>query len=175
LADWRAAANGNDNTFTFEAAVFETLVDAALRRRWVFLGLQRCRMQPACVGALARLLTGGGVIVFGQRLVVCGADEPARLLLAGALRGNRTLTSLTLSGNGFFYDIQVFLAVLDAVTGHGSLRNLELCGNSGIIHFYWQNKALHAQYSRLTPRWYSRAGYAGGHKCARTATFGREQ
>jgi hypothetical protein len=87
-------------------AALRTLVDAALTCRLARLELFECRLAPACVPAIARLLSGDALTaltVIGDQshlrwehhLLHAAADESTEAL-AAALRGSASLTSLTL-------------------------------------------------------------------------------
>ena len=56
-------------------------------------------------------------------------DAPTAALLASALRANRTLQRLTLSGVRLWDDVPAGLAVLNALVGHPSLRDIDLSHN----------------------------------------------
>jgi hypothetical protein len=82
---------------------------------------------PASAPALARLLSDGRLAEFDIEL--SGGlltDLPAAELLAGALRRNTTLTALTLRAARLWTNREASAALLGALTGHGSLRQLTI-------------------------------------------------
>jgi hypothetical protein len=111
------------------AAALDAVVDAALARRLERVSLYSCRLAPAAAPALARLLRSDALTELH-----CGGDQPfldapAVALLAPALRGNATLTSLTLCNANVFANARTGAALLGALTGHARLRVLRLGGN----------------------------------------------
>jgi hypothetical protein len=114
-------------------AALDAVVDAALARGFVSLTFWGCRFSPASVPALARLLGGGtltGVNISqeGQQLL----DGPSAALLAAALRDNSTLTHLRISGDTW-RDTAAAAVLLGALTGHRSLRTLDLSDNYVLV------------------------------------------
>jgi hypothetical protein len=111
-------------------AGLDAVVDAVLLRRMHTLELIYCSLSPASAPALARLLGGSALaelrIKDGGRPLL---DAPGAALLADALRANRTLTTLTLSNVGFWRDVAAATLLLGALTGHPSLRKLNVCFN----------------------------------------------
>jgi hypothetical protein len=123
-------------------AVLGAFVDAALSlpllRAVTFSG---CRLVPASVPALARLLSSGTLSELSlHNTALALLDAPAALLLGDALRANTTLTSLTLNYARLWNDRAAAAALLSALTGHASLRQL---GATGERHL-WQEDMLHA-------------------------------
>jgi hypothetical protein len=111
-------------------AALNAVVDAALQLRLTYLELNDCRLTPATAPALARVL-GGSVL---RTLVVQGAlaqllDEPAALLLGNVLRANTTLTSATFIFIHLFDRPASAAALLGALTGHPTLRNIDISFN----------------------------------------------
>jgi hypothetical protein len=111
-------------------ASLDAVVDAVLTRQMYSLFFLHCRLSPASVPVLARLLGGGALTTLSicqldQRLL----DGPAAALLGPALRANATLTSLCLHNVGLWRDADAAAALLSALTGHGSLRELRLVSN----------------------------------------------
>jgi hypothetical protein len=107
----------------------DVVVDAALSLGLANLCLYGCRLSPASVPALVRLLGGRSltelrVDQFRQRML----DAPAAQMLGDVLRANTTLTSLTLH-SGVFYDAGAAAALLGALVGHASVRTLKLGWN----------------------------------------------
>jgi Leucine-rich repeat (LRR) protein len=111
-------------------AALDAVVDAALARRLSSVTLHRCRLSPASVPALARLLGGDTLSelhinnAFEQLL-----DEPAATLLANALRANTSLTALTLHTINLWHDAAAATEFMGALTGHPRLRVLDLSYN----------------------------------------------
>jgi hypothetical protein len=87
--------------------------------------LESCRLSPASAPALARLLGSGTLtelsIIRNNRTLL---DEPAAVLLSDTLRANATLTALTLTGAWLWSNDAAAAALLGALTGHVSLRQL---------------------------------------------------
>jgi hypothetical protein len=111
-------------------AALDAVVDAALQLRLTYLDFHECRLTPASAPALVRRLEGS----FLRTLVVEGEpshllDEPAALLLGNALRANTTLTSVTFNCIGLFDEPASAAALLGALTGHASLRILDVSYN----------------------------------------------
>jgi hypothetical protein len=105
----------------------DAFVDAALIRRLSAVTLSACRLSPASAPALARLLGGSALTELsinngGMQLL----DAPAGALLADALRASSTLTQLDLHYTKLYADPAAVVALLGALTGHASLRCLEL-------------------------------------------------
>jgi hypothetical protein len=109
----------------------DAVVDAALARQMTSLELWSCRVSPASVPALARLLGGGTLTELGigqpQQLL----DAPSAPLLGDALRANSTLTSFALH-RCLWRDADAAAVLLGALTGHASLRTLNL-GNNDVL------------------------------------------
>jgi hypothetical protein len=84
-------------------------------------------LSPASAPALARLLSSGTLTTLniqndGHALL----DAPAAALLGDALRANATLTSLTLYHTQLWSDRAAAAALLSALAGHASLRQLRI-------------------------------------------------
>jgi hypothetical protein len=108
-------------------AGLDAVVDAVLLRRVPSLELSSSRLTTASAPALARLLGGSALTKLhiwntAQQLL----DAPAAALLADALRANSTLTTLILEGISFWHDAAAATTLLGALTGHPSLRKLEV-------------------------------------------------
>jgi Ran GTPase-activating protein (RanGAP) involved in mRNA processing and transport len=106
-------------------------VDAALTLRLPSLTLFACNVTPASAPALARLIRGGALAeldVWNNRQQLL--DQPAAALIADALRGNNTLTSLKLQHCGFWHDAAAAALILGGLTAHRSLRTLDLSINN---------------------------------------------
>ena len=108
------------------AGALDALVDVVVARHSNLhrLTLADCDLPPATAAALARALRDGALTYLsfiGTFLDASGAME-----LGEALRGNSTLTSLSLSQLGLPAAPAV-AALLGSLVGHNSLRELELC------------------------------------------------
>jgi hypothetical protein len=109
-------------------AALDAVVDAALARQFVSLQFWSCRLSPASAPALARLLSSGTLtelIISPNEALL---DGPSAALLCDALRANSTLTSLTLQAD-VWRNADAAAALLGALTGHSSLRTLDLFNN----------------------------------------------
>jgi hypothetical protein len=108
----------------------DAVVDAALAVRLHSLSLIGCALSAQSAPALARLLRGGALTALhvwnsgGQLL-----DEPSAALLGDALRANSTLTALRLDRCGLWHQLPATVLLLNALTGHGSLRALNISHN----------------------------------------------
>jgi hypothetical protein len=111
-------------------AALEAIVDVTRSRRLRRLSLSLCRLAPPCAPALARVLTSDAltalVVDNGEAALL---DAPAALLFANALRLNSTLTSLGLQLVQLWDDAAAATALLGALAGHPSLRELDLSDN----------------------------------------------
>jgi hypothetical protein len=106
-------------------AALDAVVDAALARRFGSLRFWYCRLCPASVPALARLLSGDTLTeLYIQDWTLL--DGPSAALLGDALRANSTLTSFSLTRMNPWHDTDVAAALLGALTGHRSLHTLQL-------------------------------------------------
>jgi hypothetical protein len=111
------------------AAAVEAFVDAALARRLTGVSFCNCRLTAASTPALARLLGGNAVSSFAV-WEHYDLESPDAALLAGALRANSTLTSLTLGWEQFWHNAAALSTLLGGVTAHPSLRTLSLGANT---------------------------------------------
>jgi hypothetical protein len=114
--------------FGVAPAAMDAFVDAAMRLR--VLEFSRCALMPASAASLTRLLRGGALSKL--RVDNCGVrfmDAPSAEMLSAALRDNRSLTSLELHSVDLWGDSAAATALLDALTGHCSLRELCLSGD----------------------------------------------
>jgi hypothetical protein len=111
-------------------AALDAVVDAALARQMSSLRFVHCRISPASVLALARLLGGSALteLFISQRREQM-LDAPAAALLGAALRANAALTDLSLKNVNFWRDADAAAALLSALTRHSSLRTLSLALN----------------------------------------------
>ena len=112
----------------------EPVADAVSERPLVGLELRWCSA-PAPV-PLARLLRGQALTelrVMFTRNHAAALDEAGAALVAAALRSTRSLTSLMLRGAGLAHGDAAAVActLLAALTGHASLRSLELSHEYG--------------------------------------------
>jgi hypothetical protein len=129
----------------------DVVVDAALSVGLASLCLYGCRLSPASVPALVRLLGGRSltelhVDQFGQGELL---DAPAAALLGDALRANTTLTSLTLH-SGALLVAGATTVLLGALVGHASLRTLKL-GFNALVHAPAAGAALGALVAANAP------------------------
>ena len=110
-------------------AISDALLATSTLRTLHFI---RCRMLPAAVAALARLLARRSGALNELQIVNEGAqllDGPAARLLAAALRDNMQLHKLVLHDVDLWREPEAALEVLDALTGHPSMRELRLDAN----------------------------------------------
>jgi hypothetical protein len=112
------------------AAALDAVVDAVLTRRLTRVTLHSCYLSPDSMPALARLVGGGAL----AELVIHGdgrqlLDIPTALALGNALRASSTLTTLLLRFVKLWRDIAAATALLGALTGHVSLRSLDISYN----------------------------------------------
>jgi hypothetical protein len=110
------------------ADALDAVVDAALAQRVLMLSLYQCGLSPASAPALARLLSSDALtkLACWSTLLL---DAPAAAVLAAALRANSTLTELRLDQARVFDDPAATAELLGALTGHASLRVLNVCSN----------------------------------------------
>jgi hypothetical protein len=112
-------------------AALDALVDAAIACRLHALRLGACHLSAASASALARLLGGGALAeleITDGGMDTLLRDAPAAAVLTNALHACSTLTALTLR-NALWRDPVVATALLGALTGHASLRMLDLSHN----------------------------------------------
>jgi hypothetical protein len=112
------------------AGVLNAVVDAALTCRLRRVELLASRLSPASAPALARLLAGSTLTtlqIYGinEQLL----DEPAAVLLCAALRANTTLTSLVLDSVSLWQESAAGVMLLNALTAHPSLCQLDVDDN----------------------------------------------
>jgi hypothetical protein len=112
------------------AATLDALVDAALAQQLSSVSLQGCNLSPASAPALVRLVGGGAL----AELAICGSrqqllDVPGALALGNALRASSTLTAVSLNWVDLWLDPAIGMALLGALTGHLSLRSLNISSN----------------------------------------------
>jgi hypothetical protein len=85
------------------------------------------RLSPATAPALARLLSSGTLTeLIIQNDAGALSDAPSAVLLSDALRANARLTSLTLGTTQLWSNHAAAAALLSALTGHASLRELRI-------------------------------------------------
>jgi hypothetical protein len=106
----------------------DAVVDVALARQLVSVCFWGCRLSPASAPALVRLPGSPTLtdLTIGQDEQLL--DGPSAALLGDALRANRTLASLSLQASSW-HDTDAVASLLSALTGHSSLRKLELPEN----------------------------------------------
>lgn len=113
-----------------DTALVDTLVTAAVACRLRSLFFTNCRLTPASVPALSRLIRGGAlseISVFGITQRLLDADSAPQL--ASAFAASRSLSRVVLHCVDLFHDAAVYTPVLAALTGHPTLRDLYLSGN----------------------------------------------
>jgi hypothetical protein len=118
------------------AAALDAVVAAALARRLSAVQFWVCNLGAASLPALARLLGGGAL----RTLALCCADDipllhnPANAaLFRAALRANTALTSLLLTDVALWHEDAAASALLGVLTGHPSLRLLDVSYNGRIV------------------------------------------
>jgi hypothetical protein len=112
----------------------DAVVDAALARR--LKALKFCRLSAAAIPAITRLLTSNelktlvihNVNTAVEPMLLPGAEGSATLL-AAALRANNTLTDLGLTCANVWHDAAAAETLLQALTGHPSVRRVRLHSN----------------------------------------------
>ena len=108
-------------------AALDAITAAALTCRLQHLILIRCNLSPASVPALARLICGGALKCFEiDNDCIQLLDEPVGVQLAAAIAASRTLTRFTLTDVLFWDNADAATAVMRALTGHPSVRELAL-------------------------------------------------
>ncbi len=113
------------------AAALDAAVDAALARRLTSVTLLGCSLSPASAPALVRLIGGGALtqldIINGRAVLL---NAPAALALGNVLRASSSLTALSLRYVDLWREPAAATALLGALTGHPSLRSLNISGNA---------------------------------------------
>ena len=109
-------------------AALDAICTAATAQKLASMSFERCRLGPASIPALVRLISGGALEFFKvSNGDVPLLDEAAGVQLAGALATSSVehvvLYHVDLWRNG------AAKAVLRALEGHPTLRELELCGD----------------------------------------------
>jgi hypothetical protein len=121
----------------------DAVVDTALARSLTFLSICECRLVTASLPSLARLLRASRtlttLILRGEPFApaihgVLFAGAAQTQPLADALRGNITLTSLTLHEMSLWDSVPAATALLGALTGHASIAALHLSGNRHAVN-----------------------------------------
>jgi hypothetical protein len=110
------------------SGALEALVDAALARRLSSVSLYDCGLTPAAVPAISRLVAGDTLTALnlaGDDLL----DQATAVVLGNALRANTSLTAFTYHQGVQWRDAAVGAALVDSLTGHSSIRMLELYWN----------------------------------------------
>ena len=114
-----------------QPGAMEACVAAMLQRKVWRLGFSSCGLSPASAPALARLIREGQCTELGI-YVEHGAgllDEAAAAELGAALRANRTLTSIKFACLGLWRQPGAGAALLAALVGHPTLREIGLWSN----------------------------------------------
>jgi hypothetical protein len=132
----------------------DAVVDAVLANSQVHdLRLTSCRLSPASVPSLARLLGGSALTslsIYGQGVQLL--DAPAAALLGGALRTNGALHSLSLRDVALGRDGYAAMALLTSLIGHPSLREVDVAFNEvGPAHAACVGAALSALVAANAP------------------------
>jgi hypothetical protein len=112
------------------AAALDVVVDASLTLRLTSVALISCGLSPGSAPALVRLVGGGALAelhIFGGRRQLL--DVPAALALGNALRASSTLTAVWLRFVNLWRDPAAATTLLGALTGHPSLRSLNISDN----------------------------------------------
>jgi hypothetical protein len=111
-------------------AVLDAFVATALTCRLRRLELFGGRLSPASAPVLARLLGGGALTnlqIYNDQQML---DEPAAVLLGAALRASTMLTSLVLNYARLWEVPAAGVALLNALTAHPSLCELDFGANA---------------------------------------------
>ena len=107
-------------------AVLDAVVDAVVASKLALLTLYQCDLGPASATALVRLLSSPTMtrlcIAFDGSTMLF--NEDAAVLLANALRTNRTLTSLEFTNCDLWRAPAAGAALLSSLVAHPSLRAL---------------------------------------------------
>ena len=108
-------------------AALDAVTAAVLTCRLHHLKLRRCNLSPASVPALARMIRNGALAHIhidnnGEQLF----DAPSAMQLADAVAANHTLTHFILEAVRFWDNASAAAAVVRALTGHPSVRELAL-------------------------------------------------
>jgi hypothetical protein len=112
------------------AAALNAVVDAASTRRLTSVALRMCNLSRETAPALVRLIGSGALAeldIFGEGRALL--DAASARALGNALRASGTLTSLSLRLIQLWLDPAAAMALLGAVTGHPSLRSLDISSN----------------------------------------------
>jgi hypothetical protein len=126
-------------------AVLGAVCAAALACRLRTLNLERCDLSPASVPAFARLIRDGSLTaIFIDNYDKQLLDEPGAVQLADAIATNRQLVVMWLRGTDLWRDAAASAAVLHALTGHSSLRDVNVGGNEPEDHAAAAGAALGA-------------------------------
>jgi hypothetical protein len=118
-------------------AAADAVADAALARELVCVHVNECRLMPASVPALARLLSSSTLTelhVSNENVDEWDDDEPllnapGAQMVSDALRANHTLTSLELVCLDLWSNHAAATALLGALMAHPSVRHLSLSHN----------------------------------------------
>ena len=118
------------DTLRLSPVFWDALSAAALTCRLRQLEFNGCGLSPACIPALARLIRGGSltsVQIFngGAQLL----DSPAAEQLGNAFAASRQLVEVHLCRIRLWDDDDAAVILLRSLTGHSSLRNLDVAVN----------------------------------------------
>jgi hypothetical protein len=107
----------------------DAVADAALARSLSSVVLHGCGLTPAAAPALARLVAGGALaeLVLSRNAMLL--DQTTAALLGTALRANTSLTAFSCDHIVLWRDAAAGAALVGSLTGHPSLRALDLSWN----------------------------------------------
>jgi hypothetical protein len=128
-----------------EPAALDAVVDAAVASQLTSLRLYMSPLGPEAAPALVRLLSSTSLTKLriaydGPYLLL---DQPAALLLATALRANRTLTMLELH-NALWHVPAAGAALFSSLVAHPSLRSLIWRETGRVLHAAIAGSMVHA-------------------------------
>ena len=115
---------GDDASAT---ATIDALVDAALECGLESIRFVSCELSPDFLPALSRLVNGGTLTSLAIEQHDHLFDAPGTALFADAVRASSSLTTLLFWGNvihKWWRDVWCIPVLMDALTGHGTLRTL---------------------------------------------------
>ena len=111
-------------------AAFDAVVDVAVTLRLTRLELFSCRVSPASIVALQRLLQVSDAL---RELVWSSArlhDTNVVPILTESLRSNRSLTSLSLKNASLWRNVDAAAALFGTLTGHAGLTSIAVSSNN---------------------------------------------
>jgi hypothetical protein len=130
----------------------DALVDAALTNRLSACTFDVCRLSPACVPPLVRLLGGALTSLTIHNGSWQLLDTPTAALLGRALRTHSTLDKLVLSCVDLWRDAAAATMLLTSLVAHRSLRELDVSFNDATEHAAaCAGTVLHALVAANTP------------------------